>query len=57
MIRLVQKFLMVVLICACYAPAYAEGWKAGAAKVKITPEKMLWMAGYAAHGPGRRHAD
>ena len=48
MIRLVQKFLMVVLICACYAPAYAEGWKAGAAKVKITPEKMLWMAGYAA---------
>ncbi|HVX62333.1 MAG TPA: neutral/alkaline non-lysosomal ceramidase N-terminal domain-containing protein [Pirellulales bacterium] len=48
MIRLFQKFLMIVLLGACCAPAYAEGWKAGAAKVKITPEKMLWMAGYAA---------
>lgn len=27
------------------APAYA--WKAGAASVKITPDKPMWMAGYA----------
>jgi len=26
----------------------AEGWKAGAAKVNITPETYMWMAGYAA---------
>lgn len=25
-----------------------EGWKAGAAAVKITPEQLMWMAGYAA---------
>ncbi|MBI2824469.1 MAG: neutral/alkaline non-lysosomal ceramidase N-terminal domain-containing protein [Planctomycetia bacterium] len=28
------------------------GWKAGAAKVPITPEKLMWMSGYA----GRDHA-
>ena len=22
------------------------GWKAGAARVKITPEKLMWMSGY-----------
>src|SRR5262245_43568664 len=26
----------------------AKTWKAGAAKVKITPEKLMWMSGYAA---------
>ena len=26
----------------------AEGWKSGVAKVKITPEKYMWMAGYGA---------
>jgi hypothetical protein len=25
----------------------AEGWQAGAAKITITPEKPMWMAGYA----------
>lgn len=39
---------LVFVLCFCVASARAEGWKAGAAKVKITPEKMLWMAGYAA---------
>src|SRR6202034_3158418 len=24
----------------------ADSWKAGVAKVEITPEKMIWMAGY-----------
>ncbi|HVW35852.1 MAG TPA: hypothetical protein VHB99_01065, partial [Pirellulales bacterium] len=26
--------------------AFAEGWKAGAAKTVITPEKLMWMSGY-----------
>src|SRR5687768_12972495 len=26
----------------------ADSWKAGAAKVNITPETYMWMAGYAA---------
>src|SRR5581483_1041275 len=25
----------------------AAAWKAGAAAIKITPEKLMWMAGYA----------
>jgi hypothetical protein len=29
-------------------PAAAEGWKAGSAKVKITPDGSMWMAGYGA---------
>ena len=35
---------------ACFAtvhPLDASGWKAGVAKVKITPEKPMWMMGYA----------
>lgn len=28
-------------------PATAPAWKAGAASIKITPEKSMWMAGYA----------
>ena len=27
--------------------AFSNGWKAGVAKVKITPEKSIWMGGYA----------
>ena len=30
------------------APHVPAGWKAGTAVVKVTPRKMLWMAGYAA---------
>ena len=30
------------------AAAAAEGWKVGVARVKVTPEKSMWMAGYAA---------
>jgi neutral ceramidase len=28
--------------------ALAEGWKAGTAKAKITPERLMWMSGYGA---------
>lgn len=30
------------------APQVPANWKAGAATVKVTPQKLLWMAGYAA---------
>ncbi|MBI3839070.1 MAG: neutral/alkaline non-lysosomal ceramidase N-terminal domain-containing protein [Planctomycetia bacterium] len=39
---------LVALPC----PAMAEGWKAGAAKQKITPPEPMWMAGYGS----RNHA-
>jgi neutral ceramidase len=39
----------VVLAFASLSHAFAaETWKAGAAKVSITPETYMWMAGYAA---------
>ncbi|MBL4886464.1 MAG: neutral/alkaline non-lysosomal ceramidase N-terminal domain-containing protein [Planctomycetaceae bacterium] len=43
---------MVLLLCLIlstqtYAEEASSGWKAGVASVKITPEKPIWMAGYA----------
>ena len=40
--------ILLVAIClfTVNSLAAAEPWKAGAAKVEITPEKMIWMAGY-----------
>src|SRR5579871_5667361 len=38
----------LLLVAASPAPgADAGGWKAGAAKVNITPEQLMWMSGYA----------
>jgi len=37
--------LLTSIICS---PSLLGGWKAGTAKVQITPENPLWMAGYAA---------
>ena len=48
MIQVCRGLLIALFLAACCVPASAEGWKAGAAKVNITPEKLLWMAGYAA---------
>lgn len=44
---------MALLACAAGPAAQQRRatWKAGAAKVSITPEEPMWMAGYA----GRRH--
>lgn len=36
------------LLFASLAPAADETWKAGVAKINITPEQPMWMAGYAA---------
>jgi hypothetical protein len=38
--------LTLVMALALSSPALAAGWKAGAAKHKITPESPMWMAGY-----------
>ncbi len=40
--------LALMLGLAASVPAQADGWKAGAAKVVITPEESMWMAGYGA---------
>ncbi len=42
------------LIClsALPCPALADGWKAGVAKQRITPQESMWMAGYGS----RNHA-
>jgi hypothetical protein len=38
---------MAILVCTGFAPGQrAEVWKAGAAKVVITPDKLMWMSGY-----------
>ena len=38
------RLLLVLLLCS--PSLIAAGWKAGAAKVDITPRKPIWMAGY-----------
>src|SRR5687767_10118377 len=40
------------LVLLAFLPASAQGWKAGVAKVAITPAEPMWMAGFAA----RTHA-
>lgn len=40
---------LVTIVLGCLiliAPANADGWKAGTARSKITPETPMWMAGY-----------
>lgn len=44
--RAVWPLLFVLVISL--PPAAGAGWKAGVATAKITPEKLLWMSGYAA---------
>ena len=45
--------LVAVLILAAFGMAMspdsaAQTWKAGTAKANITPDRYMWMAGYAA---------
>ncbi len=43
-----NKFLLaLMLLLVCLSPAAADTWKAGVAKVNITPTEPMWMAGYA----------
>jgi hypothetical protein len=49
------RFLVPLVVCWTILPAWAAGlspedcgaWHAGTAKIEITPEKDMWMAGYA----------
>lgn len=40
------RALILLVILACGPAAAADGWKAGAAKIVITPDEPMWMAGY-----------
>ena len=43
----VQSFNGFFALLALMSPAFAQsGWKAGAAKVEITPREPIWMAGF-----------
>lgn len=46
---MLRRLLAPLLLGCCFAPgaASADGWKAGTARAAITPEKPVWMAGYA----------
>lgn len=39
-----QSFLLILLAAA---PAYAAGYKAGVARIDITPQGPIWLSGYA----------
>ena len=42
------RWLAAGMVMFCSSTWSAEGWKAGAARIPITPEKLMWMAGYGA---------
>ena len=44
--------VITVVLLLCANNMQAEGWKAGVAKVKITPQESLWLAGFGS----RNHA-
>ncbi len=49
--RWIGRVLLGVVVLSAVgqpSPAAEAAWKAGTAKVKITPEKPMWLAGYAA---------
>ena len=46
--KLWLPLLLAVFVIAAAPVAEPPAWKAGAASAKITPEKPMWMAGYAA---------
>ncbi len=45
--HLVTLRLSVVVLCLAASVAEAAGWKAGVARADITPDKPMWMSGYA----------
>jgi len=46
MIRPSVTSFAIMVIAIFSSTACGNPWKAGAAKVKITPEKLMWMSGY-----------
>ncbi len=47
-LRIVFIFLLLSATINAYAGNKVANWKVGVAKVKITPDQNIWMAGYAA---------
>ena len=47
MMRLIAALALATLLASTGVAADAPEWKAGVATVDITPEKSMWMAGYA----------
>jgi len=43
-----RGIVVALLICVASLAHAADSWKAGAAKINITPDQPLWMSGYAA---------
>lgn len=47
---MLKRLAMALCTCAftifMAAPTYAADWRAGAARVKITPKRLMWMSGY-----------
>ncbi len=52
-LMLALRMAIAIALIALLGPhsAHAEGWKAGASKIVITPKEPIWMAGYG----GRDH--
>src|SRR4029077_15300242 len=52
--RTIALLLVVIVALGLHASAAdaADGWKAGAAKVVITPTAPIWMSGYLRDHPG-----
>lgn len=48
MFHILRLLLLAALFLIPTTIPAQEAWKAGAAKINITPEKPMWMAGYAA---------
>src|SRR2546425_12303659 len=47
--RILESLVVVLMFgAALTAQAADETWKAGVARVNITPEQYMWMSGYAA---------
>jgi hypothetical protein len=41
-----RRIVVLWVVCALAVPAQAQEWKAGVAKVAITPRQPMWMSGY-----------
>lgn len=45
--RTIRWLCLIGFVAICSCPALAADWKAGVARTEITPQKRVWMAGYA----------
>ncbi len=55
--NLAAGFTLLLTLTAATDFAAGDGWKAGLARAKITPQESLWMAGYAARDHAAEDAE